>query len=81
MLHTNDYTLPVIPVTYIIVVKLHILSDLKMSYFSCTIPSLLLNPLMCYESAFLIGQLVKNPPTMQETLVRFLGREDPLKKV
>ena len=24
------------------------------------------------------AQLVKNPPTMQETLVRFLGREDPV---
>ena len=23
---------------------------------------------------------VKNPPAMQETLVRFLGQEDPLKK-
>ena len=30
--------------------------------------------------ASLIAQLVKNPPTMQETLVRFLGREDPLEK-
>ena len=28
--------------------------------------------------ASLIAQLVKNPPAMQETLVRFLGREDPL---
>ena len=26
---------------------------------------------------FPIAQLVKNPPAMQETLVRFLGREDP----
>ena len=26
----------------------------------------------------LIVQLVKNPPAMQETWVRFLGREDPL---
>ena len=24
--------------------------------------------------------MVKNPPTMQETWVRFLGREDPLEK-
>ena len=32
----------------------------------------------CYAS--LIAQLVKNPPAMQETLVRFLGRENPLKK-
>ena len=27
-----------------------------------------------------IAQLVKNLPAMQETLVRFLGREDLLKK-
>ena len=26
------------------------------------------------------AQLVKNPPAMQETLVRFLGREDSLEK-
>ena len=30
--------------------------------------------------ASLIVQLVKNQPAMQETLFRFLGREDPLKK-
>ena len=28
--------------------------------------------------ASLIAQLVKNPPAMQETLVRFLGQEGPL---
>ena len=28
----------------------------------------------------LIPQLVKNPPVMQETLVQFLGQEDPLEK-
>ena len=28
----------------------------------------------------LIAQLVKNPPAMQETLVRFLDQEDPLQK-
>ena len=27
-----------------------------------------------------VAQLVKNLPAMQETLVRFLGREDPLEK-
>ena len=33
----------------------------------------------CYlDWASLIAQLVKNPPAMQETSVRFLGREDPL---
>ena len=30
--------------------------------------------------AFLVAQLVKNPPAVQETAVRFLGREDPLEK-
>ena len=30
--------------------------------------------------ASLVAQLVENPPAMQETLVRFLGGEDPLQK-
>ena len=30
--------------------------------------------------ASLIAQLVKNPPGMQETLVQFLGWEEPLEK-
>ena len=30
--------------------------------------------------ASLVAQLVKNPPAMQETLVRFLGQEDLLEK-
>ena len=30
--------------------------------------------------ASLVAQLVKNLPAMQETLVQFLGREDPLEK-
>ena len=30
--------------------------------------------------ASLVAQLVKNLPAMQETWVRFLGREDPLEK-
>ena len=30
--------------------------------------------------ASVIAQLVKNPPAMQETLVLFLGQEDPLEK-
>ena len=30
--------------------------------------------------ASLVTQLVKNPPAMQETWVRFLGWEDPLEK-
>ena len=31
--------------------------------------------------ASLVAQLVKNPLVMQETLVQFLGQEDPLEKV
>ena len=29
----------------------------------------------------LVAQLVKNPPAMQETPVRFLGLEDPLERI
>ena len=32
----------------------------------------------CIIVTSLIAQLVKNPPAMQETLVQFLGQEDPL---
>ena len=32
------------------------------------------------EWASLVAQLVKNQPTMQETWVQSLGREDPLEK-
>ena len=32
------------------------------------------------SGTFLIAQLVKNPPAMQETLVGFLGQEDLLEK-
>ena len=32
------------------------------------------------ESPIFITQLLKNLPAMQETLIRFLGREDPLEK-
>ena len=39
-----------------------------------------LNKGMVNLPASLVAQLVKNPPAMQETLVRFLGREDPLEK-
>ena len=30
--------------------------------------------------ASLVAHLVKNPPAMRETSVRFLGQEDPLEK-
>ena len=33
-----------------------------------------------YSWASLVAQLVKNPPAMQETWVRYLGWEDPLEK-
>ena len=33
-----------------------------------------------YYWAFLVAQLVKNPPAMQETWVGSLGWEDPLEK-
>ena len=32
------------------------------------------------KRASLVAQVVKNPPAMQETWVRSLGREDPLEK-
>ena len=35
---------------------------------------------MIKEWAFLVAQLVKNMPAMQETPVQFLGGEDPLEK-
>ena len=35
---------------------------------------------MGHRMASLIAQLVKNPPAVQEILVRFLGREDLLEK-
>ena len=33
-----------------------------------------------YSWAFLVAQLVKNPPAMQEAWVQYLGWEDPLEK-
>ena len=33
-----------------------------------------------FTGASLIAQLVKNPPAMKDTWVRFLGQEDPLEK-
>ena len=33
-----------------------------------------------FWGAFLVAQLVKNPPAMQEIWVQFLGWEDPLEK-
>ena len=36
--------------------------------------------MLSIEQASLVAQLVKNLPTMQETLVQFLDQEDPLEK-
>ena len=36
--------------------------------------------LLSNAGASLIAQLVKNPPAVLETRVRFLGQEDPLEK-
>ena len=33
-----------------------------------------------YKSGFLVAQLAKNLPAIQETLVQFLGQEDSLEK-
>ena len=35
---------------------------------------------LSFQRASLVAQLVKNPPAVQETPVRFLGREDPLER-
>ena len=43
-------------------------------------PGMWLFPPIMQFSASLVAQLVKNPPAMQETLVQFLGWEDPLEK-
>ena len=37
-------------------------------------------PQLSSPRASLVAQLVKNLPVMQETLVQFLGQEDPLEK-
>ena len=34
----------------------------------------------CTTETSLVAQLVENPPAVQETLVRFLGQEDPPEK-
>ena len=47
-------------------------------YYSVII--IILSIILLLFWASLIAQVVKNPPAMQETLVRFLGRKDPLEK-
>ena len=36
--------------------------------------------MLCVSWVSLVAWLVKNPPATQETLVGFLGQEDPLEK-
>ena len=38
------------------------------------------SPILSYNWASLVAQMVKNLPAMQETQVRSLSREDPLEK-
>ena len=40
----------------------------------------MIRTLLSNAGASLIAQLVKNPPAVLETQVRFLGQEDPLEK-
>ena len=42
--------------------------------------SVVLQEVSSWASLVALPWLVKNPPAMQETLVPFLGREDPLEK-
>ena len=46
-------------------------------YLGCYVPNYIY---FLFHWASLIAHLVKNPPAMQETLVRFLDPEDPLEK-
>ena len=39
-----------------------------------------MTPSLLGNLASLVAQLIKNPPAMQETPVRFLGQEDPLER-
>ena len=48
-------------------------------HFSCVLTDLFCHGLLIHRAS-LLPQLVKNPPAMQETLVWFLGQEDPLEK-
>ena len=58
--------------------KVHQAVSIKFVYF--TIFRSFLKKLLWRHWVSLIAQLIKNPPAMQETLVRFLGQEDPLVK-
>ena len=62
--------------------KSHILQirrKLKLLLLKC-IAEMFLHGSKGYMRASLIAHLVKNPPAMQETLVQYLGWEDPVEK-
>ena len=50
------------------------------SHPAAPVGELVLGPTKIYQGSSLIAQSVKNLPARQETWVRFLGLEDPLKK-
>ena len=50
-----------------------------MSEFNLSVYYILLS-IYLLIGAFLVVQMVKNPPAMQETWIRSLGWEDPLEK-
>ena len=60
---------------------LHALKHLKTYHFPKTVIQSLKKTIRFLHSFTMYRlQLLKNPPAMQETLVRFLGQEDPLEK-
>ena len=56
------------------------LSYFRVSTFPRLLSLRLLHGIKAFDRASLIPQLVRNPPAIQETLVRFLGCEDTLEK-
>ena len=56
------------------------LYDMKVNLTSLKINYIYICTYIYKHMASLVAQLVKNPPEMQETLVQFLGWEDPLEK-
>ena len=73
---TLGYWWPTVPkedLTFNFILKRLVQKLFSLSNFAFNNLSLILR-------ASLKSQLVKNPPAMQETLVRFLGREDLLEK-
>ena len=55
-------------------------TNCKEKYIHKLYPTLKFYMFLLSKWPSLIVQLVKNPPAVQETLVPFLGQEDPLEK-